>query len=150
MKYIKFFESFNRTKLEEDINGILVELVDKGFEVKVIVKPDYLFLINQASFDEVPNTIEVYISIGSFKTTSYNNNNFVYSEISDYILTLIDYVNYAWSDASKLDSIKKEVNSNRFRLRSGYLMRTASYTAIPSNGSSLICDFSIKFKNILL
>jgi hypothetical protein len=24
----------------------------------------------------------------------HNNNNFVYSEISDYILTLIDYVNY--------------------------------------------------------
>jgi uncharacterized protein (UPF0335 family) len=43
MKYIKLFESFNRTKLEEDINGVLVELVDKGFEVKVIVKPDYFF-----------------------------------------------------------------------------------------------------------
>jgi hypothetical protein len=27
MKY-KLFESFNRTKLEEDINGVLVELVD--------------------------------------------------------------------------------------------------------------------------
>jgi hypothetical protein len=95
MKYINCLKVLI-TKLEEDINGVLVELVDKGFEVKVIVKkPDYLFLINQASFDEVPNTIEVYISIGSFKTTSYNNNNFVYSEISDYILTLIDYVNYA-------------------------------------------------------
>jgi hypothetical protein len=116
MKYIKLFESFNRTKLEEDINGVLVELVDKGFEVKVIVNQT-IFLINQASFDEVPNTIEVYISIGSFKTTSYNNNNFVYSEISDYILTLIDYVNYAWADASKLDAIKKEVNSNRFRAK---------------------------------
>jgi uncharacterized protein (UPF0335 family) len=67
MKY-KLFESFNRTKLEEDINGVLVELVDKGFEVKVIVNQT-IFLINQASFDEVPNTIEVYISIGSFKTT---------------------------------------------------------------------------------
>jgi hypothetical protein len=101
MKYINCLKVLI-TKLEEDINGVLVELVDKGFEVKVIVKkPDYLFLINQASFDEVPNTIEVYISIGSFKTTSYNNNNFVYSEISDYILTLIDYVNYAWADASK-------------------------------------------------
>jgi hypothetical protein len=148
MKYIKLFESFNRTKLEEDINGILVELVDKGFEVKVIVKPDYRPRFK--GFDDVPNTIEVYINIGSFKTTSYNNNNFVYSEISDYILTLIDYVNYAWADASKLDAIKKEVNSNRFGMRSGYLMRTASYTAIPSNVSSLICDFSIKFKNILL
>jgi hypothetical protein len=37
----------------------------------------------------------------------HNNNNFVYSEISDYILTLIDYVNYAWADASKL-AIKKK------------------------------------------
>jgi uncharacterized protein (UPF0335 family) len=149
MKYIKLFESFNRTKLEEDINGVLVELVDKGFDVKVIVKPDYLFLINhQTSFNEVSNTIEVYISTGSFKTTI--DNNFVYNEISDYILTLIDYVNYAWSDALKLDAIKKEVNSNKFRLRSGYLMRTASYKTIPSDDSSLLCDFSIKFKNILL
>jgi hypothetical protein len=42
MKYIKLFESFNRTKLEEDINGVLVELVVKALKLK-LVKPDYSF-----------------------------------------------------------------------------------------------------------
>jgi hypothetical protein len=35
-----------------------------------------------------------YILVSEALRLQYNNN-FVYSEISDYILTLIDYVNYA-------------------------------------------------------
>jgi hypothetical protein len=134
MKYIKFFESFNRTKLEEDINGILVELVDKGFRVNVTTQP---------FFDDIPNNVQIFIA-------SDNENNFIYNEISDYIDTVIDYMSYAWVDAIKSKLVSINYDSHKYIEVSGYQRKVGSYRQIPSDDSSVFCDFSITFKNRML
>ena len=78
MKYIKFFEGFDSKypidKIEIDIDGMLIELIDNNFSIK----------------KDFTNS---YISISISKKV-----NFKYDEIKDYVDTMLDYLNNALGD----------------------------------------------------
>jgi hypothetical protein len=79
MKHIKLFEKFkdfNKELLEQDIDGILVELKDKGFTCTIstfkTMGRDTISIIIIPKYPEILNTNDIY----------------------SYILTLVDYMKY--------------------------------------------------------
>lgn len=70
---IKLFENFNLEKLKSGIDDVLVELKDNGFTVRKMVSDDSIIV-----FIVKPLT---------------NGGEFEFSEIEDYVLMLIDYIN---------------------------------------------------------
>ena len=93
MKHIKLFEGFGylsdkekslKDKISSDIDGILVELVDKGFRIAKFIR-----IVNYASY--------VYIKIDMKPTTGVGGygKHFKYKEVKDYIHTIIDYLKYS-------------------------------------------------------
>lgn len=90
MRHIKLFEGFAsdkekslKDKISADIDGILVELVDKGFRTTINVR-----IVNYDSY--------VYVKIDMKPTTGFGGyaKHFKYKEVKDYIHTIIDYLEY--------------------------------------------------------
>ena len=69
MKHIKLFENFDVNRLSDNIEGILVELNDYGFRYKVDIYDEFIDLSIRKS----------------------DSSDFIYNEVKDYILTIIDY-----------------------------------------------------------
>lgn len=83
MKYIKLFESFDMNKIENDIHGLLVELLDKKFHftVQVITKESVFVKISKDDMLDL----------------------FQYKEVKDYIAIVSDYLEYALKGSIKMD-----------------------------------------------
>jgi hypothetical protein len=73
MRRIKLFENFDLEKLKSGIDDVLVELKDNGFTTRKMVSDDSIIV-----FIVKPLT---------------NGGEFEFSEIEDYVLMLIDYIN---------------------------------------------------------
>jgi uncharacterized protein (UPF0335 family) len=76
MKRIKLFENFDLERLKSGIDDVFVELKDNGFGVRKVVSNDGLI-----------------IHITGIVDPNYNRSTFEFSEIEEYVLMLIDYVN---------------------------------------------------------
>jgi hypothetical protein len=83
MKYIKLFESFDMNKIENDIHGLLVELLDKKFHftVQVITKESVFVKISKDDMLDL----------------------FQYKEVKDYTGIIADYLEYALKGNIKMD-----------------------------------------------
>ncbi len=98
MKYIKLFEWTSENDIENDIDGILIELVDEGFFIEV--KMDKYVVIKSSS------TFEKTISFSKNNDRRYssvtiiikNKNKYNTNDIEDYVLTVIDYLKSKWGD----------------------------------------------------
>ncbi len=79
MKRIKLFENFddNANRLYDNIDTIMIELVDKGFIYKAEVYDDEVLILNVRMKDK---------------------SKFNYSDVKDYILTVIDLYKELVSD----------------------------------------------------
>lgn len=138
MKYIKFFENFNNEMHNESIEGLLVELKDKGFIVNFV--PD----INM-SFDWIENYIDGFIDVSLIKNIKYiqkygmflfisrlHNEDFNFIEIKEYMETLLDYL--------KVSGYKIEYQC-RFGYDTSYVTNDINKI---SNKVSLITGFTLK------
>ena len=76
MKNIKLFENFDLEKIKSGIDDVFVELKDNGFGVRKVASNDGLIVHITGIID--PN---------------YDRSTFEFSEIEEYVLMLIDYVN---------------------------------------------------------
>lgn len=84
MKYIKSFESrriLNRSQIEQDINGILVELTDIGIQNRITYVGNW------------SNGVMIYLD-------KEDNEVFNTSDIKEYLLTIEDYFKEHWSNIS--------------------------------------------------
>ena len=82
MKHIKLFEkflNFDEELLKDDIDGILVELKDEGFEITTSI------------FKTMGRKT---ISIALHRAVNNKYSNFNTNDISIYFLTLVDYIKY--------------------------------------------------------
>lgn len=97
MKYIKLFEWTSEHDIENDINGILIELVDKGFHTEV--RMDGYIVLKSWKFD---NTISFSNNndrrYGCVTIIIKNRNRYNTNDIEDYVLTVIDYLKSKWGD----------------------------------------------------
>jgi hypothetical protein len=114
---IKLFENFNLEKLKSGIDDVLVELIDNGFNVRKMASNDGLIInIIKPSFE--------------------------FSEIEEYVLMLIDYVNtylpkykdvrFIGSDSdfdriidtNSIDNVKNRLYWNQVENTNEYLLRS--------------------------
>lgn len=86
MRYIKLFENFEENKIKSDLQDIFVELVDNGFVIEVSYRDDL-----------------VYVHIGKPKDKNI-------SEVKDYILMFIDYMNDFWDKSYVSATYEYELN----------------------------------------
>lgn len=138
MKYIKLFESFGNKMHNESIEGLLVELKDKGFIVNFV--PDL-----NMTFDWIENDIDGFIDVDLIKDIKYiqkygmflfisrpHNEDFNFYEIKEYIETLLDYL--------KVSGYKTEYQC-RFGYDTNYVTNDINKI---SNKVSLITGFTLK------
>jgi hypothetical protein len=116
MKHIKIFEKFdNKTKVLEDkikndIDGILIELLDKGFRTYKKIE-----INNYKGYESY-----FHFKIDMKPVTGYNGykKQFKYEEVKDYIHTVIDYLKYAINDniniSFEVSSIYKIFNKEHY------------------------------------
>lgn len=71
MKYIKLFEDFDVNGFHNSVESTLVELDDAGFK----------------------HTLSIYDELIDLRITKKDGSDFVYTDIKDYVLTIIDYYN---------------------------------------------------------
>lgn len=95
MKYIKLFEWTSEHDIENDIDGILIELLDEGFFIEVkmgkyVVLKGKNYLI---SFSDNNDRRYSCVTIIIKNKNKYNTN-----DIEDYVLTVIDYLKSKWGD----------------------------------------------------
>jgi hypothetical protein len=88
------FESKAFDDIKTDVEGILVELLDKGF-LLMFMKVFYIFKCKSYKYFRVDSNVEG-ITIRIENSEIYKT-----SDIEDYILTVIDYIKIEW-DISKL------------------------------------------------
>lgn len=144
MRYIKLFEnfskihSFNNKMHNESIEGLLVELKDRGFIVNFV--PDF-----NMSFDWIENDIDGFTEVNLIKDIKYiqkygmflfisrpQNEDFNFIEIKEYIETVLDYLNVSGY------KIKYQC---RFGYDTSYVTNDINKI---SNKVSLITGFTIK------
>ena len=98
MKYIKLFEWTSEHDIENDINGILIELIDDNFYVEVKMDT-YVAIKTSSTFEETisftKNNDRRYscVTIMIKNKKRYNTN-----DIEDYVLTVVDYLKTKWGD----------------------------------------------------
>jgi hypothetical protein len=93
MKYIrdyKLFESKAFDDIKTDVEGILVELLDKGFSLNVY---EGVFIYSNANHI---NTFRVDSNVEGITIRIENSEIYKTSDIEDYILTVIDYIKIEW------------------------------------------------------
>jgi hypothetical protein len=83
------FESKAFDDIKTDVEGILVELLDKGF-LNVFMKVFYIFKCKSYKYFRVDSNVEG-ITIRIENSEIYKT-----SDIEDYILTVIDYIKIEW------------------------------------------------------
>lgn len=71
MKYIKLFEDFDVDRFSNSVESTLIELDDAGFKHK----------------------LTIYDALIDLNIVKKDRSDFVYSDIKDYVLTIIDYYN---------------------------------------------------------
>jgi hypothetical protein len=124
MRYIKLFESSNKSKLKEDIDGLLIELKDNNFFVKVnIEKESVIIVLHQENM--------IY-------------DRFKYSEVEDYIDTTIDYLKYFWN---KDVTVKYEIHY-KFKGYSRYRDIDSKVNLIEETRDKLLNFIIIKINKI--
>lgn len=86
MKYIKLFEDFDVDRFSNSVESTLIELDDAGFKHK----------------------LTIYDALIDLNIVKKDRSDFVYSDIKDYVLTIIDYykdtvaeVSYSFSTVDK-------------------------------------------------
>jgi hypothetical protein len=111
MRYIKLFESFNDfSNIKQDIKDIFVELIDERFRIRF--RPNYGFSKHDGAPDERDNDVFIkHFKEGNFsiilererddtminfdrnrQEVFYKNYDFQISEVYEYIMMLIDFV----------------------------------------------------------
>ncbi len=107
MKYVKLFEEFEEgqiDKLKEDFDGILIELVDKGFYIK------YDFSKPYNGLDEVE--ISIYHLNGGDTSLL-----FYYDDVKNYINTIKDYMDIYYNNICE---VIFQIGNNPKWLTNGY------------------------------
>lgn len=92
MKYVKLFEDFEKSqinKLKEDFDGILVELIDKGFHI------DYDFSKPYNRGDEVE--ISFYRLNGGDTSVLFD-----YDDVKEYVKTIKDYMDIYYNNTCEV------------------------------------------------
>lgn len=129
MKHISGYKLFeNKDNIENDIDGILIELIDNEFNIDV--KMNKFVVINTNSYLEKFIRFEsendkrypcVSIEIKYKGGYSYNTN-----VIEDYVLTIIDYLIIKWGDKSGYGYTIPHKLDIKFYYKNGRSFKTTS------------------------
>jgi hypothetical protein len=102
MKHIKLFEkflNFDEELLKDDINGILVELKDNGFEITISI-------FKKMGRDTISITLHREVND---QYVHFNTN-----DINIYILTLLDYIKYKLGKEIYIEYLHWDYRNNMF------------------------------------
>lgn len=106
MKHIKLFEKFkefDESSLKDDINGILVELEDKGFKITI------------SKFKTMGrDTISIVLMPLNQDGTVLAG--FIIDDIDSYILTLVDYMKYKLGSDIYIEYLYWDIEYGGFKI----------------------------------